>query len=59
MSTIWSSPDGVTWTPRNSGITSDLYGITFGRNTFLAVGDGGRILQSGVFEDPILRGVTF
>jgi hypothetical protein len=43
--TVISSPDGVTWTSRNSG-TSNLQGVSYGNNTFVAVGDG-TVLQSG------------
>lgn len=35
---IWSSPDGATWTSRNSG-TSGFRGIVFGGSTFVAFGD--------------------
>jgi hypothetical protein len=44
--TVLSSPDGVTWTSRNSGIDQDLHGVGFGNNTFVAVGDQGSILTS-------------
>ncbi len=37
--TILTSPDGVTWTQRDSGVTrAPLYGVTYGNNTFVAVG---------------------
>jgi len=35
---ILTSPDGVTWTARTSG-TDRLYGVTWGGNQFVAVGD--------------------
>jgi hypothetical protein len=34
------------WDSKNSGTTQWLYGVTFGNNTFVAVGDGGKILTS-------------
>ena len=51
---LLTSPDGITWTNRASalaGFTStgdfDLARVAFGNGTFLAVGEGGTILQSG------------
>jgi HYR domain len=43
---ILTSVDGVTWTSQNSTTTTDLIGITFGDNNFVAVGDVGTILTS-------------
>jgi hypothetical protein len=58
--TILTSPDGVTWTPRSSGITMLLIGVTYGSSTFVAVGDGGTILTSpdGVTWTPKTSGIT-
>lgn len=35
---ILSSPDGITWTPRTSGITRVLNGVAFGGGVFVAAG---------------------
>ncbi|HOI93898.1 MAG TPA: hypothetical protein PK250_04250 [Syntrophobacter fumaroxidans] len=47
---ILTTPDGTTWTFRKSGTTKKLYGIAYGNSsngkTFMAVGEGGMILQS-------------
>ena len=43
--TILTSPDGVTWTTRISGTSYGLNGVTYGNNTFVAVG-GSTILTS-------------
>ena len=43
--TILTSPDGVTWTIRSSGTSSSLSEVTYGNNTFVAVG-GSTILTS-------------
>jgi photosystem II stability/assembly factor-like uncharacterized protein len=66
--TILTSPDGVTWTSRNSGTTNSLWGITYANNKFVAVGEAGAILtspdgltwtsqNSGTTDD--LNGVTY
>jgi photosystem II stability/assembly factor-like uncharacterized protein len=49
--TILTSPDGVTWTARDSKTFTglhfnDLYGITYGNNQFVAVGWNGTIRTS-------------
>ena len=45
--TILTSPDGVTWTIRTSGISTPwLMGITYGNDTFVAVGCCATILTS-------------
>lgn len=44
--TIMSSPDGITWTAANSGITNTLRNVSFGDGLFVATGDSGRILTS-------------
>jgi hypothetical protein len=35
---IFTSPDGNTWTPRNSGTLLSLYGVTHGNGLYVAVG---------------------
>ncbi|MBU6398983.1 MAG: hypothetical protein KGS61_01570, partial [Verrucomicrobia bacterium] len=42
---IVTSPDGLTWTPRSSGITNGLSAVGFGNGQFVAVG-GTTILTS-------------
>jgi len=44
--TVLTSPDGTTWTERNSGSTVTLNGVTYGNGTFVAVGDIGAVLTS-------------
>jgi hypothetical protein len=44
--TILTSPDGVTWTGKNSGTSENLNGVVFANNVFVAVGDKGTILTS-------------
>ena len=44
--TILTSPDGASWTLRNSGTGKDLYGVAYGNGLFVAVGEGGIILTS-------------
>jgi hypothetical protein len=51
---IWSSLDGRTWILRNSGLNlsysgsgTRIWSLTFGNNSFVAVGDYGGIFQSG------------
>src|ERR1051325_7524982 len=36
--TIVTSPDGASWTARNSGVTNDLFDIAFANGLFVAVG---------------------
>jgi photosystem II stability/assembly factor-like uncharacterized protein len=43
--TILSGTDGITWTARTSGTTSNLNGVTYG-GIYVAAGDGGTILTS-------------
>jgi hypothetical protein len=43
---IFSSPDVVTWTKRNSMTTKDLNSVVFSDSLFVAVGAGGTILTS-------------
>ena len=43
---LYISADGVTWSPRTSGTTSNLHGVTAGNGLLLAVGDNGAIQTS-------------
>jgi hypothetical protein len=43
---ILTSPDGVTWTQRDSGTSNNLSGVAYGNGTFVAVGWHGTILTS-------------
>ena len=43
---IVNSQNGITWTNRTSGTTKDLHEVTYGNNTFVAVGHDGIILTS-------------
>lgn len=44
--TILTSPNGTTWSRRDSGVTDWLVAVTYGAGQYLAVGDHGRILTS-------------
>jgi hypothetical protein len=45
---IFTSPDGVNWVQRQSGAQAGLLNASaFGNGSFVAVGGGGTILQSG------------
>ncbi|MGA2506940.1 MAG: hypothetical protein ABSF80_05630 [Chitinispirillaceae bacterium] len=48
--TILTSPDGLVWTSRTSGITTRLWSVTYGNGLYVTVGDSGggsgRILTS-------------
>ncbi len=47
MGTIETSPDGKTWTPRNTSLTfNDLRSVAFGAGGFVAAGTAGEILAS-------------
>jgi len=50
---IATSMDGEVWTVRKNGEndSNHFWGITFGKNTFMIVGDGTTILQSGLIPD--------
>ena len=43
---ILASPDGVSWTLRNSGTSRDIYGVVYAKGLFVAVGERGTILTS-------------
>lgn len=43
---MFSSPDGITWTPLSSVVGTDLNAALFNGSTYLAVGAGGAILTS-------------
>ena len=47
---ILTSADGITWTERDSGTANSLLGVTCGDGTFVAVGEGGIILQSDLLN---------
>lgn len=44
--TILTSPDGVAWTTRTSGVTNNLYGVVFSGSQFVAVGVDGLVLEA-------------
>ena len=44
--TIFTSPDGTTWTERTSGTSEKLYVVTYGNGTFVVEGENGTILTS-------------
>jgi hypothetical protein len=44
--TVWQSTDGSSWTALTSPTTNNLNAITFGANTWYAVGDNGTIIGS-------------
>lgn len=43
---IWSSPDGATWTDKSSGTTNTLTSVIHANEQYVAVGFGGTILTS-------------
>ncbi len=53
--TIQTSPDGVTWTKRNSGTAEDLNQVRFLEGRFMAVGQAGGVLLSADGEQWELR----
>src|SRR5205823_1535715 len=55
-SPILTSTDGATWIPRRCRTVNSLNGVSYGLNHFIAVGDGGTILQSGDVTTPFLQG---
>ena len=44
--TILTSPDGTTWSKRNSGTSEEFLGVTYGNGIFLTIGLDGNILIS-------------
>ena len=51
--TLLTSQGGTIWMLRNSG--TPLNSVTYGEGTFMGVGDGGLILQSGNLINPPVR----
>jgi len=43
---ILTSPDGVSWTLRNSGTSRDINGVAYAKGLFVAVGERGTIVTS-------------
>lgn len=43
---IFTSPDGLAWTPRNSTISTRLIGAAYGNGRYVVVGTRGRVLSS-------------
>jgi hypothetical protein len=43
---IRTSPDGVTWTPRDSGTTKNLHSVTWTGAQLVAVGEDGAVATS-------------
>ena len=41
-----STDNGSSWDNATSPTANDLYGVTFGNNTFVAVGNSGNIVRS-------------
>ncbi len=56
---ILTSTDGEVWTARKSGTASDLHGVAYGNNMFVAVGYSGTILRSkdGILWESIGGGI--
>jgi len=52
---MMTSTNGLNWVNRNSGTSAPLTGVAYGNSTFLTVGFGGTILQSGALPSPSLR----
>jgi hypothetical protein len=52
---IYSSEDGLCWAARQSPVSEGFGGAAFGANTFVLVGTGGTILQSGVVDTNAVR----
>ncbi|MBP6864059.1 MAG: chitobiase/beta-hexosaminidase C-terminal domain-containing protein [Candidatus Didemnitutus sp.] len=44
--TVATSPDAITWTLRNSGVTAELKSVAWSGRTYLAVGANGAIISS-------------
>ena len=45
---LWTSPDAIQWTRRDSHVTSSLRAVAFGAGRFVAVGESGTIVRSGL-----------
>jgi hypothetical protein len=43
---ILTSPDGTTWTARNSGVTTELRDVAYGDGRYVVAGFGGTLLSS-------------
>lgn len=58
--TVVTSPDAITWTLRNSGVTAELKSVAWSGRHYLAVGAGGTILSSpnGIDWTPRYSGIT-
>ena len=53
---LLTSPDGTVWRSRNIGVqSSSLNSVTYGDGTFVAVGNGGLIIQSGNLLNPWIQ----
>jgi hypothetical protein len=50
LAAVLTSTDGVTWTPRETGISNGLYAVTFGNVVFVAVGNPGQ----NIVTDPAI-----
>jgi hypothetical protein len=46
MGTIFASRDGISWTRSNTQFTDHIFGISYAKGTFTAVGENGRIMSS-------------
>ena len=57
---VTTSPDGIAWTPGNSGTSLALNGVAFGQQMFAAVGEAGGIFTSpdGIDWTPRTSGTT-
>ena len=51
---IWTSPDGISWTPRNAGTVNALWAVVGNGSSMVAVGNNGTVVTSsnGVNWDP-------
>jgi hypothetical protein len=49
---LWTSPDGANWTRRKSNIIDTLEAVAFGNGRFVAVGESGAIIRSGILGQP-------
>ena len=52
---ILTSIDGISWVKRDTGISSNLFGITSGKGIMVAIGESGTILTSSDSKTWILR----